>query len=103
MLAWILFALSCVLFVLFFLPLYVRSQNKRNHLCDYAVLLLLSDEIRQEQRAKFIRWVHEDRAENAMALSSDAVFAVERVADGLASSAGLAAHAALWKEKNNAP
>lgn len=97
---WILFGLA-VAYLLYRGMLYTRSHRKRNHLCAYAILLLLSDEMRQDQKDKLLGWIQQSNANDPAKLMLDARVAIENVADMTCRDAGLSASAALWKAKKD--
>lgn len=91
MIGWILFAL---LLVWFFMSMRY-SHPRRLHLQSYCVYLLLNDEIRGDHKRKFLDWIRTTDAKDARDLTLRATSAVENMAEQLAGTSVLAAHAVI--------
>ena len=78
-------------------------HKKRLHLRSYVVLLFLRDDVREEHKQKFVDFVRNTEAENAMHLLSTAENAIEKLADQYAldaeTSSVLRANALVWNLK----
>ena len=95
MLAKVIFAFAFVVLAL----LYYRGRKERVHLANYALFLLLSDEIVHAHRASLHELVRDFEANNAMDLYLEAMRSMDHLASELAGTTAAGVHAGLWALK----
>ncbi|HZP43965.1 MAG TPA: hypothetical protein VFD84_20980 [Candidatus Binatia bacterium] len=98
-LGWIAFGLMFAWWVMSMM----HTMRRRIHLTDYAIYLLLSDDIRGDHQQKFREWIRSAEARDAADLSHRAHGVVENMAAHLGRGGStLATHAMVWQVRKAA-
>jgi hypothetical protein len=97
-------AVAAVMLAIVFLliVLYRRALNDTNHLFSLVVLILLDPSVYESQKSGLISFVNSTSANNAALLSSSVFSSMTDLANRLAKTSVLGAHAALWKVRQEA-
>jgi hypothetical protein len=95
---WILVAaLGAVVILL--VALYRRALNDTNHMFSLLILVLLDDSVHKTRRADLINFVSDTKAKDAAHLSREVYASICQMANRIAGTSVLGAHAGLWKLK----
>ena len=96
---WIFFG---ILLVLYFSSM--KYTHRRNlNLSNYAIYLLLNDEIRRGHKEKFTDWIIQTEAIDSKSFALKSWHVIDRMSENLAESGSfLAAHAMIWDYKSKA-
>jgi hypothetical protein len=96
--AWFLVAALGALVILL-IALYRRALNDTQHMFSLLILVLLEDSVRIARKTDLVNFVGSSKAQNASQLSSEVYQSLCGVANRLARTSVLGAHAGLWKLK----
>jgi hypothetical protein len=97
---WVLVA-ALGLAVILLIALYKRALNDTQHMFSLLILVLLDDSVRAARKTDLVNFVKNSRTTNASQLSNEVYTSLCNVANRLASTSVLGAHAALWNERRS--
>jgi hypothetical protein len=95
---WLVVALG--LAVILLIALYRRALSDTRHMFSLLILVLLEDSVHTARKTDLVNFVRDTKAANASQLSSEVFKSLCDVANKLARTSVLGAHAELWKLKN---
>jgi hypothetical protein len=95
---WILVAALCAVVILL-MVLYRRVLNDTNHMFSLLIFVLLDDSVYKTRKADLINFVSDTKAKDAAHLSREVYASLCQVANRIAGTSVLGAHAGLWKLK----
>ena len=87
------------LLVILLIALYRRALRDAQHMFSLLILVLLEDSVHNTRKADLVNFVGGSKAANASQLSSEVYRSLSDVANRLASTSVLGAHAGLWRLK----
>jgi hypothetical protein len=96
--AWFLVVALCALVILV-IALYRRALADTRHMFSLLILVLLEDSVHTARKTDLINFVSNSKAQNASQLSSEVYHSLCGVANTLARTSVLGAHAGLWQLK----
>jgi len=74
-------------------------MSDTRHLFSLLILILLDDSVHNARKSDLLNFVSNTTAKDAMHLSSQVYIALCKLANGLATTSVLGAHAGLWQLK----
>jgi hypothetical protein len=98
---WLLVA-ALGLTVILLIALYRRALSDTQHMFSLLILVFLEDSVHAARKADLVNFVKGSNAANASQLSGEVFASLSHVANRLARTSVLGAHAGLWKLKNGA-
>ena len=98
---WVLVAVLCAVIILL-VALYRRALNDTDHMFSLLILVLLDDGVHKARKADLVNFVKDAKAKDAFHLSRQVYAALCQVANRLAGTSVLGAHAGLWQLKKEA-
>jgi hypothetical protein len=96
---WLL-VMALAVVVILLIALYRRALNDTRDMFSLLILVLLEDSVRTARKTDLVNFVTGSKAANASQLSTEVFTSVSKVANRLARTSVLGAHAALWQLKN---
>ncbi len=87
------------LMVILLIALYRRALNDTQHMFSLLILVLLDDSVHTARKTDLINFVMSNKTQNASQLSSEVYNSLCNVANRLARTSVLGAHAYLWNLK----
>jgi hypothetical protein len=97
---WILVAALCAVIVLL-IALYRRALSDTRHMFSLLILVLLDDSVYTARKGDLSNFVRGTKAKSASQLSTEVYTSLCQVANRLAGTSVLGAHAGLWKIKTD--